>query len=73
VNPTGATDLALAREQLLIFARELKQVIGDERSHRTGVELALRALQDAYFEMVRTLATVVEMKDPTTRSHLDRT
>jgi response regulator RpfG family c-di-GMP phosphodiesterase len=73
VNPTGATDLALAREQLLIFARELKQVLADERNHRAGIELALRALQDAYFEMVRTLATVVEMKDPTTRTHLDRT
>jgi response regulator RpfG family c-di-GMP phosphodiesterase len=73
VDPRRADDLEQAQQQLLVFARELNEVIGEERRRRADAEMALRALQDSYFEMVRTLATVVEMKDTTTRSHLDRT
>ncbi len=73
MDPRRADELEQAQQQLLVFARELNEVIAEERSRRADAEMALRALQDSYFEMVRTLATVVEMKDATTRSHLDRT
>lgn len=73
MDPTSAEELETAQRQLLVFARELSTVMGEERERRAEAEMALRALQESYFEMVRTLATVVEMKDSTTRSHLDRT
>src|SRR6266511_3108176 len=38
-----------------------------------GREEALRQLEESYLDMVKTLAFVVEAKDPTTRAHLDRT
>lgn len=73
MDPRRADQLEQAQQQLLVFARDLKEIVAEERSRRDDAEMALRALQDSYLDMVRTLATVVEMKDTTTRSHLDRT
>jgi HD-GYP domain-containing protein (c-di-GMP phosphodiesterase class II) len=73
MEPSRAGELEAVQQQLLIFARELNETIASERSRREEAEMALRALQESYMEMVRTLALVVEMKDSTTRTHLDRT
>ncbi len=73
MDPTGADELERAQKQLLIFAQEFNALVHEERARRADAEMALTALQESYFEMVRTLASVVEMKDSTTRNHLDRT
>jgi HD-GYP domain-containing protein (c-di-GMP phosphodiesterase class II) len=73
LDPHEAERLARTEEQLVIFAREVRELVGEERARREEVEIALSALQGSYMEMVRTLAFVVEAKDMTTRSHLDRT
>ena len=73
MEPTKGADLDRMQQQLLVFARELNQVIARERARRGEVEDALRALQGSYMDMVKTLAFVVEAKDTYTRSHLDRT
>jgi response regulator RpfG family c-di-GMP phosphodiesterase len=73
VDPGDAEQLEQTQRQLLIFAQELRELVTAERDRREEAEIALRALQDAYMEMVRTLAFVVEAKDTTTRTHLDRT
>ena len=73
MQPTSGGELDQMQQQLLVFARELNQVIARERARRGEVEDALRALQSSYMDMVKTLAFVVEAKDTYTRSHLDRT
>lgn len=73
MDPGSAEDLERMRQQILVFARELNEVIARERDRRREAEDALRALQGSYMDMVKTLAFVVEAKDTYTRSHLDRT
>lgn len=65
--------LEAAQRQLLVFARELHQLYQSERARSTELEGTLRRLEESYLDMVKTLAFVVEAKDPTTRAHLDRT
>ncbi len=65
--------LEAAQRQLLVFARELNQLYQSERTRAAALERALRRLEDAYLDMVKTLAFVVEARDPGTRSHLERT
>ena len=67
------TELEAAQRQLLVFARELNLLYQAERARGHELEEALRRLEDSYLDMVKTLAFVVEAKDPTTRAHLDRT
>jgi HD-GYP domain-containing protein (c-di-GMP phosphodiesterase class II) len=67
------TQLEAAQRQLLVFARELNLLYQAERARGAELEEALRRLEDSYLDMVKTLAFVVEAKDPTTRAHLDRT
>lgn len=73
MDPTTAADVERMQQQMLVFARDLNEIIARERSRRQEAEDALRALQSSYMEMVKTLAFVVEAKDTYTRSHLDRT
>ncbi len=65
--------LEAAQRQLLLFARELNQLYRSERSRAVELEQALSLLEDSYLDMVKTLAFVVEAKDPSTHSHLERT
>lgn len=73
MKPQSADDLELMRQQLLMFAEDLRTVTASERTRRREAEQALRDLNGAYVNMVRTLAVVCEMKDNYTRDHLDRT
>lgn len=58
--------------QLLAFARDLNRVYHRERTRSEELEHAMRELEESYLATVRTLAYVVEAKDPNTRSHLSR-
>jgi HD-GYP domain-containing protein (c-di-GMP phosphodiesterase class II) len=65
--------LEAAQRQLLVFARELNQLYQTERVRAAELERALSRLEESYLDMVKTLAFVVEAKDPSTRAHLERT
>jgi ribonuclease P protein subunit RPR2 len=73
VNPSDADELEQMRRQLRVFADDLRHIVGQERRRREESELAFRELQQAYQDMVRTLAVSAEMKDAYTSGHLDRT
>ena len=60
--------LELAERQLLIFAREINHLYQAERARAAELERALERLRASYLDMVRTLAFVVEAKDPGTRA-----
>jgi cyclic di-GMP phosphodiesterase len=60
------------REQLMAFAKDLSQMYRRERDHVQETETMLADLEDSDLATVRTLAFVVEAKDPHVRSHLDR-
>ncbi len=59
--------------QLIVFARELGELYRLERSRRAELETVLESLQETYLATMKSLATVIEAKDQTTRGHLDRT
>jgi HD-GYP domain-containing protein (c-di-GMP phosphodiesterase class II) len=62
-----------ASPQLLIFAREIKEIYRQERARTRELERALDQLNDAYVSTMKTLAFLVEAKDVGTRMHLERT
>jgi len=62
-----------ARNQLLVFAREIKEIYQRERERTRELSTALDQLNDAYLSTMKTLAFLVEAKDVGTRMHLDRT
>jgi hypothetical protein len=57
--------LEAAERQLVVFAHEI--------NHFYQAERALERLRASYLDMIKTLAFVVEAKDPSTRAHLQRT
>jgi ribonuclease P protein subunit RPR2 len=61
------------QEQLIVFAREIGELYRLERSRNAELEAVLQSLQDTYLATMKSLATVIEAKDQTTRGHLDRT
>lgn len=61
------------REQLLVFAKELKHLYREERERSAELERAYGELTETYSATIKTLAFVVEAKDASTRRHLDRT
>ena len=70
--------LEAAERQLLVFAREIDHLYQAERARAAELERALDRLRGSYLERVlpghdQDLAFVVEVKDPTTRAHLQRT
>jgi HD-GYP domain-containing protein (c-di-GMP phosphodiesterase class II) len=73
VDVSVSDELEHTREQLLLFAGDLQEMIARERLQRHEAEAAYRELSASYLSMVRTLAEVCEAKDHHTRSHLDRT
>jgi HD-GYP domain-containing protein (c-di-GMP phosphodiesterase class II) len=74
VDPAARPDqLEAAERQLLVFGREINQLYQAERARAAELEEALARLRESYTDMIRTLAFVVEAKDPGTRAHLART
>jgi HD-GYP domain-containing protein (c-di-GMP phosphodiesterase class II) len=70
----GPTEqLEAAERQLLVFAREINQLHRAERARAAELDAALARLEGSHLDTVRTLAFVVEAKDPATRAHLERT
>jgi HD-GYP domain-containing protein (c-di-GMP phosphodiesterase class II) len=65
--------LESTQRQLLVFAHELNLLYQSERTRAAELERTLALLEDSYLNMVKTLAFVVEAKDPSTHSHLERT
>jgi ribonuclease P protein subunit RPR2 len=61
------------QEQLIVFAREIGELYRLERSRNAELESVLQSLQETYLATMKSLATVIEAKDQTTRGHLDRT
>jgi HD-GYP domain-containing protein (c-di-GMP phosphodiesterase class II) len=72
-DPCHADPLEATERQLLVFAREINQLWQVERARSAELEEALGRLRESYVDMIRTLAFVVEAKDPGTRAHLSRT
>ena len=65
--------LEAAERQLLVFAHEINHLYQAERARALELERALGRLRESYLDMIKTLAFVVEAKDPSTRAHLQRT
>src|SRR5919109_971636 len=70
---THLEQLEAAERQLVIFANEINQLYQAERARAAELERALERLRGSYLDMIKTLAFVVEAKDPSTRAHLQRT
>ena len=68
-DPEGSS----MHEQLIVFAREIGVLYSAERVKTKELERALHDARQMYVATMRSLAQVVEAKDPTTRGHLDRT
>ncbi|MGH2681239.1 MAG: HD-GYP domain-containing protein [Actinomycetota bacterium] len=60
-------------DQLKVFAREVGVLYSAERVRTRELEHALESAREMYVATMKSLAHVVEAKDPTTRGHLDRT
>jgi len=60
-------------DQLKVFAHEVGVLYSAERVRRRELEHALESAREMYLATMKSLAHVVEAKDPTTRGHLDRT
>lgn len=73
MEPEEAVQLAQAKEQLLVLARDVNAMYQAERARTRELQDALSALQENYLATVRTLAFIVEAKDSSTREHLERT
>lgn len=61
------------REQMMVFAKEIREVYRQERARSMELEAALERLREAYLSTVKSLAIMVEAKDVGTADHLDRT
>lgn len=66
-------EMPAVHEQLIVFARELGDLYRLERARSAELEQVLQSLQETYLATMKSLATVIEAKDQTTRGHLDRT
>lgn len=66
-------EMPTVHEQLIVFARELGDLYRLERDRSAELEAVLASLQETYLATMKSLATVIEAKDRTTRGHLDRT
>jgi ribonuclease P protein subunit RPR2 len=66
-------EMPAVHEQLIVFARELGDLYRLERARSAELEAVLASLQETYLATMKSLATVIEAKDQTTRGHLDRT
>jgi ribonuclease P protein subunit RPR2 len=69
----GDPEAGSLHDQLKVFAREVGVLYSAERVRRRELEHALDRAREMYIATMKSLAHVVEAKDPTTRGHLDRT
>ena len=69
---TGS-ELPRVREQLVKFAKDVRELYRRERHRTRQLEEALDELNRSYFSTMETLAFLIEAKDVGTRRHLDRT
>lgn len=65
-------ELGRTQRQLLIFAREMKEIYRRERMQAQRMEQLMDELRVTFLSTVQTLAFVVEAKDKYTRFHLER-
>jgi putative nucleotidyltransferase with HDIG domain len=65
--------VSTVHDQLIVFAREIGVLYSAERTRSKELRRALEHAREMYVATMRSLAQVVEAKDPTTRGHLDRT
>ncbi|MGI8617373.1 MAG: HD-GYP domain-containing protein [Actinomycetota bacterium] len=72
-DPSEDPEARSLHEQLKVFAREVGVLYTAERVRTRELEQALDHARDMYMATMKSLAHVVEAKDPTTRGHLDRT
>jgi HD-GYP domain-containing protein (c-di-GMP phosphodiesterase class II) len=72
-DPIEDPEAGSRHDQLKIFAREVGVLESAERVSRRELEHALESAREMYVATMKSLAHVVEAKDPTTRGHLDRT
>ena len=72
-DPVGDPEAGSLHDQLKVFAREVGVLYSAERVRRRELEHALESAREMYIATMKSLAHVVEAKDPTTRGHLDRT
>lgn len=71
--PPEPDELAGVKDQLLVFTRELNQMLLAERLRRRELEEALDRLEKSYVATIKSLALAVEAKDDYTAGHLERT
>jgi HD-GYP domain-containing protein (c-di-GMP phosphodiesterase class II) len=72
-DPIEDPEAGSLHDQLKVFAREVGVLYSAERVRRRELEHALESAREMYIATMKSLAHVVEAKDPTTRGHLDRT
>jgi HD-GYP domain-containing protein (c-di-GMP phosphodiesterase class II) len=72
-DPVEDPEAGSLHDQLKIFAREVGVLYSAERVRTRELEHALETARETYVATMKSLAHVVEAKDPTTRGHLDRT
>jgi HD-GYP domain-containing protein (c-di-GMP phosphodiesterase class II) len=72
-DPVQDPEAGSLHDQLKVFAREVGVLYSAERVRRRELEHALESAREMYIATMKSLAHVVEAKDPTTRGHLDRT
>lgn len=72
-GPARDPEAGSLHDQLKVFAREVGVLYSAERVRRRELEHALDRAREMYIATMKSLAHVVEAKDPTTRGHLDRT
>ena len=72
-DPVHDPEAGSLHDQLKVFAREVGVLYSAERVRRRELEHALESAREMYIATMKSLAHVVEAKDPTTRGHLDRT
>ncbi len=73
LDPGDDPEAGSLHDQLKVFAREVGVLYSAERVRRLELEHALESAREMYVATMKSLAHVVEAKDPTTRGHLDRT
>ena len=72
-DPAEDREAGSLHDQLKVFAHEVGVLYSAERVRRRELEHALESAREMYLATMKSLAHVVEAKDPTTRGHLDRT
>lgn len=56
----------------MLYAQELRELYGEERTQRDRAEHALAGLEDSYTTTVRALAAALELRDDATGGHASR-